>query len=69
MANPFVTQQQQPDMNILYQQFMQNPLRYLAGLNIPANITTPQEMVQYLADSGKIPPMLKSRVDAMLGRR
>lgn len=69
MANPLVSKQQQPDMNALYQQFMQNPLRYLTGLNIPSHITTPQEMVQYLADSGKIPPMLKNRVDAMLGRR
>ena len=67
MGNPFV--QKQPDINQLYQQFMQNPLQFLQGFNIPTNLTNPQQIVEYLADSGKIPPMLKNRVDAMLGRR
>ena len=70
MANPFVQkQQQQPDMNALYQQFMQNPMQYLMGMNIPKELTTPQQIVQYLADNGKIPPMLQGRVNAMLGRK
>ena len=69
MANPLVSKQQQPDMNQLYQQFMQNPLQYLMGLNIPQGLTTPQQIVQYLADNGKIPPMLQQRVNAMLGRK
>lgn len=69
MANPLVSKQQQPDMNQLYQQFMQNPLQYLTGLNIPQGLTTPQQIVQYLADNGKIPPMLQGRVNAMLGRK
>lgn len=70
MANPFVQkQQQQPDMNTLYQQFMQNPMQYLMGMNIPKELTTPQQIVQYLADNGKIPPMLQQRVNAMLGRK
>jgi hypothetical protein len=70
MANPFVQkQQQQPDMNALYQQFMQNPMQYLTGMNIPKELTTPQQIVQYLADNGKIPPMLQQRVNAMLGRK
>lgn len=69
MANPLVSKQQQPDMNQLYQQFMQNPLQYLMGLNIPQGLTTPQQIVQYLADNGKIPPMLQGRVNAMLGRK
>ena len=67
MGNPFV--QKQPDMDTLYQQFVQNPLQYLMGLNIPRELTTPQQIVQYLADNGKIPPMLQGRVNAMLGRR
>lgn len=67
MANPLVTKQ--PDMDTLYQQFVQNPLQYLMGLNIPQRLTTPQQIVQYLADNGKIPPMLQGRVNAMLGRR
>jgi hypothetical protein len=69
MANPFVQKQQQPDMNALYQQFMQNPMQYLTGMNIPKELTTPQQIVQYLADNGKIPPMLQGRVNAMLGRK
>lgn len=69
MANPLVSKQQQPDMNQLYQQFAQNPLQYLMGLNIPRELTTPQQIVQYLADNGKIPPMLQGRVNAMLGRK
>ena len=40
MANPLVTKQ--PDMDTLYQQFVQNPLQYLMGLNIPRELTTPQ---------------------------
>ena len=69
MANPFVQKQQQPDMNALYQQFMQNPMQYLVGMNIPKELTTPQQIVQYLADNGRIPPMLQQRVNAMLGRK
>ncbi len=66
MGNPFV--QKQPDINQLYQQFMQNPMQYLMGMNIPKELTTPQQIVQYLADNGRIPPMLQGRVNAMLGR-
>ena len=67
MGNPFV--QKQPDINQLYQQFMQNPMQYLMRMNIPKELTTPQQIVQYLADNGKIPPMLQGRVNAMLGRK
>lgn len=59
---------QQPDMNALYQQFRSNPLKYLTGLNIPAGMTSPQQIVQYLAYSGRIPPQLQGRVNAMLRR-
>jgi len=70
MNNPLnVGRQQQPDMNALYQQFMQNPMQYLTGMNIPKEFTTPQQIVQYLADNGRIPPMLQQRVNAMLGRK
>ena len=67
MGNPFV--QKQPDINQLYQQFMQNPMQYLTGMNIPKELTAPQQIVQYLADNGRIPPMLQGRVNAMLGRK
>ena len=58
----------QPDMNTLFQQFRQNPLKYLTGLDIPAGMTSPQQIVQHLAFSGKIPPQLQGRVNAMLRR-
>ena len=67
MGNPFI-QQKQPDINQLYQQFVQNPLQFLQGMNIPKELTTPQQIVQYLADNGKIPPMLQAKVNAMLNR-
>ena len=67
MGNPFI-QQKQPDINQLYQQFVQNPLQFLQGMNIPKELTTPQQIVQYLADNGKIPPMLQTKVNAMLNR-
>ena len=66
MSNPLV--QKQPNINELYQQFMQNPMQYLTRLNLPQGLTSPQQIVQYLADNGRIPPMLQQRVNAMLGR-
>ena len=66
MSNPLV--QKQPDINELYQQFIQNPMRYLTGLNLPQGLTSPQQIVQFLSDNGRIPPMLQQRVNAMLGR-
>ena len=68
MPNPLSSRQQQPDINQLYQQFMQNPMQFLQGMNIPKEFTTPQQIVKYLADNGRIPPMLQQRVNAMLGR-
>lgn len=76
--NPLVTGQTapvqqkpqgQPDINALYQQFRQNPMKYLTGYNIPQNINSPEQIVRFLADNGKVPPMLQARVNAMLGRR
>ena len=69
MGNPLNAGDQQPDMNTLYQQFIQNPMKYLTGLNVPQGMNNPQQIVQYLADNGRIPPMLQARVNAMLGRR
>ncbi len=63
------TTQQMPDMNALYQQFQQNPLKYLTGMNIPQGMNNPQDIVRFLADNGRIPPFLQARVNAMLGRR
>lgn len=62
-------QAQQPDMNKLFEQFKQNPMKYLAGLNIPQGMTEPKQIVMHLANTGGIPPQLQGRVNAMLGRR
>lgn len=43
--------------NILqaYQQFMQNPIKLLAQrFNIPENINTPQDIIQYLLNTGQV---------------
>lgn len=73
MGNPLNTGQpqqiQQPDLNKLYQEFVQNPMKYLTGLNIPSNITTPQQAVEYCMSAGKVPPILQQKINAMLGRR
>lgn len=69
MSNPLNVGRQQPDLNQLYQQFAQDPYKYLAQLNLPANIQTPQQAVEYFMSAGKVPPFLQGRVNAMLGRR
>ena len=58
-----------PNMNELYNQFAQNPMKYLTGMNIPQGMNNPQQIVQFLADNGKIPPHLQGKVNAMLGRK
>lgn len=72
MGNPLNSGQQQnqmPDFNQLYQQFLQNPMQYLTGLNLPQNIQTAEQAVRYLADNGQIPPLIQKQVYAMLGKR
>lgn len=73
MGNPLNTgqpqQMQQQDLNKLYQEFVRNPMKYLIGLNIPSNITTPQQAVEYCMSAGKVPPILQQKINAMLGRR
>ena len=70
MSNPLNAGQsrraQMPDFNQLYQQFIQNPMKYLTGLDIPQNIQTPKEVVQFLANNGKIPPLIQRQVYSML---
>ena len=61
--------QQMPDMQTLYKQFQQNPMKYLTGMDIPQGMNSPEQIVRYLAQNNKIPPMLQGRVNAMLGRR
>lgn len=75
MSNPLTAgqptgqKQQMPDMQTLYNQFRQNPIKYLTGMNIPQGMSNPEQIVRFLAQNNKIPPMLQGRVNAMLGRR
>lgn len=71
MGNPLnpQTPQQNPNMQLAYQQFQQNPMRFLTGLNIPQGMTDPRQIVEHLANTGQVPPQLQAMVNARLGRR
>lgn len=60
------TQGQMPNFEQLYQQFVQNPMKYLTGLNIPQGVQTPEQAVRYLASNGQIPPLIQRQVYSML---
>lgn len=65
-------QVQQPDIRELYAQFEKNPMEYLlrCKLNIPTDFKgDSRALVEHLANSGQIPPILQGRVNAMLGRK
>lgn len=71
MSNPLNVNQStnaQIDYNKLFQQFKQDPMRYLTGLNIPQSMNSPQQIVQFLADNNRIPTHLKGYVNSLLGR-
>ena len=74
MANPLIPQQttnQQPNQK-MYDEFKQDPAAYLVkcGLNIPADFSGDyRALVEHLASTGQIPPALRGRVQAMLGKR
>lgn len=56
----------------MYNEFRQNPTAYLVkcGLQIPTDFSGDyRALVQHLAQTGQIPPALRGRVQAMLGRR
>lgn len=73
MSNPLNSntqaqpQAQMPNFEQLYQQFVQNPMKYLTGLNIPQGIQTSEQVVRYLASNGQIPPLIQRQVYSMLG--
>lgn len=69
MGNPLNIPNQQPNMQQMRQQFNQNPMRYLTGLNIPQGMTDPEQIVRHLDGTGQIPPMLQAMVNAKLGRK
>ena len=61
-------QSQQPNLQDLYNQFIQNPLKYLTNLGIPQDMSDPQQIVQFLAQHNRVPIQLMGRVNSMLRR-
>jgi hypothetical protein len=81
MGNPVFKNQQFPqsnqngsnnqplDFNAMFNEFKQNPLKYLGNLNLPPNIQTPEEAVRYAAATNQIPPLIQQQVYGMLGKK
>ena len=81
MGNPFFENQnrsnfqqtnqqpQQLDLNKLFNEFKQNPSKYLSGLNLPPELQTPEQIVRYLAQNGRIPPLIQKQVYSMVSKR
>ena len=42
------------NMMSMFQNFMQNPMSYLAGMNIPQGMSDPNQIIQQLMNSGRI---------------
>ncbi len=63
---------QQTQMNPMQMlsQLKQNPAAVLqqAGLNVPANLTNPQQIVQHLMQSGQVPQARYQQAMQMMGR-
>lgn len=67
-SNTVQAQSQQPNLQDLYNQFIQNPLKYLTNLGIPQDMSDPQQIVQFLAQNNRVPAQLMGRVNSMLRR-
>ena len=67
---PAAQQGQQQDPRQLLQQLRQDPGATLksAGLEVPAGMTDPQQMVQHLLNSGQVPQSRLTRAMQMLQR-
>lgn len=61
----------QPDPRQGYQQMMQDPAGFFAplGLNIPAGMNDPQEIISYLQNSGQIPNNVFNGAMRLFNRR
>lgn len=57
------------DLNALFNQFKENPLKYLGNCNLPADCQTPEQAVRYLASTNQIPPLLQPQIYGMLGKK
>jgi len=43
-----------PNMMSQFKGFMSNPMQMMRGLNIPPNMNSPTQIIQYLMDSGRL---------------
>lgn len=70
-ATPSSQQQNHPDPRQGYQQMMQDPSGFFAplGLNIPAGMSDPQEIINHLRSSGQIPDNMFSTALNIFNRR
>lgn len=64
-------QNQQNDINSLYQQFQQNPMEFLlkSRLNIPQGMSNPQQILQHLSATGQVPTQYRQQVNQLLMTR
>lgn len=74
MANPLIPQQQSKQLpsKEMFEEFKQDPTAYLVkcGIQVPADFSGDyRALVQHLANTGQIPPVLRGRAQAMLGKR
>lgn len=57
----------QPDFNAMLNQLKQNPARVIGQrFNIPQNLTSPQQIVQHLLNSGQVSQGMFNKVYQML---
>lgn len=56
MSNPLYQQMQRPNPLQMLQQIKSNPAAFLrqAGVNIPANLSDPNAIIQHLLNSGQV---------------
>ena len=69
IQNPPQQPPQQLDLNKLFNEFKQNPFKYLSGLNLPPDIQTPEQAVRYCAQTGQVPPLIQKQVYGLVGKR
>lgn len=68
LKGPKQQQQNNVDINALYQQFQKNPVDFLirSRLRIPEGVNSPQQILQYLSNTNQIPPQYKQQAAQML---
>lgn len=62
-------QSQQIDFNALYNQFIQDPMKYMGNLKFPPEVQTPEQAVRYLASTNQIPPLIQQQVYGFLNKK